>query len=84
MKTSIAAFVVAVEGSSPGMPRLGDRSPCSSLRTRKVPPWTHVESDRTPEEPGERIDYCLVGEPTCVSRLGDTIKTAGAARSPEH
>src|SRR5262249_61879801 len=23
---------------------------------------------------GERIDYCLVGEPTCVSSLGDTIK----------
>src|SRR5207253_10623757 len=23
---------------------------------------------------GEHIDYCLVGEPTCVSRLGDTIK----------
>jgi succinyl-diaminopimelate desuccinylase len=23
---------------------------------------------------GERIDYCLVGEPTCASRLGDTIK----------
>jgi succinyl-diaminopimelate desuccinylase len=23
---------------------------------------------------GERIDYCLVGEPTCASKLGDTIK----------
>jgi succinyl-diaminopimelate desuccinylase len=23
---------------------------------------------------GERIDYCLVGEPTCADRLGDTIK----------
>jgi succinyl-diaminopimelate desuccinylase len=23
---------------------------------------------------GEMIDYCVVGEPTCVSRLGDTIK----------
>ena len=23
---------------------------------------------------GEAIDYCLVGEPTCVERLGDTIK----------
>jgi len=23
---------------------------------------------------GEKIDYCLVGEPTCVSKLGDTIK----------
>ena len=23
---------------------------------------------------GEKIDYCIVGEPTCVERLGDTIK----------
>ncbi len=23
---------------------------------------------------GEKIDYCLVGEPSCVERLGDTIK----------
>jgi len=23
---------------------------------------------------GERIDYCVVGEPTCVGKLGDTIK----------
>ncbi len=23
---------------------------------------------------GEQIDYCLVGEPSCVERLGDTIK----------
>jgi succinyl-diaminopimelate desuccinylase len=23
---------------------------------------------------GERIDFCIVGEPTCVNRLGDTMK----------
>jgi len=23
---------------------------------------------------GEQLDYCIVGEPTCTSRLGDTIK----------
>ena len=23
---------------------------------------------------GERIDFCIVGEPTCVERLGDTVK----------
>jgi len=33
---------------------------------------------------GEGIDYCLVGEPTCVAKLGDTIRTAGAAPSPPH
>ncbi len=26
------------------------------------------------EARGERIDYCIVGEPTCVDRLGDTVK----------
>jgi len=40
MKTSIAAFVVAIEGFLARHPRLGDRSRCSSLQTRKVPQWT--------------------------------------------
>lgn len=29
---------------------------------------------------GELIDYCIVGEPTAVDKLGDMIKTVGAAR----
>ncbi len=28
----------------------------------------------TLEARGERMDWCLVGEPTCVTRLGDTLK----------
>ena len=75
MKTSIAAFVVAVEdflarhrapkGSIALLITSDEEGPAVD-GTVKV-----VELLRTR---GERIDYCLVGEPTCVSRLGDTIK----------
>ncbi len=75
MKTSIAAFVVAVEdflarhASHKGSIALlitSDEEGPAVDGTVKV-----VELLRSR---GERIDYCLVGEPTCVSRLGDTIK----------
>ena len=75
MKTSIAAFVVAVEDflarhpSHKGSIALlitSDEEGLAVDGTVKV-----VELLRSR---GERIDYCLVGEPTCVSRLGDTIK----------
>ncbi|HTF13525.1 MAG TPA: succinyl-diaminopimelate desuccinylase [Burkholderiales bacterium] len=75
MKTSIAAFVVAVEDflakhpSSKGSIALlitSDEEGPAVDGTVKV-----VELLKSR---GERIDYCLVGEPTCVSRLGDTIK----------
>ena len=75
MKTSIAAFVVAVEGflarhSSPrgsiALLITSDEEGPAIDGTSKV-----VELLKSR---GERIDYCLVGEPTCVSRLGDTIK----------
>ena len=75
MKTSIAAFVVAVEGflarhSSPrgsiALLITSDEEGPAMDGTSKV-----VELLK---KRGERIDYCLVGEPTCVSRLGDTIK----------
>jgi len=75
MKTSIAAFVVAVEGflarhSSPrgsiALLITSDEEGPAIDGTSKV-----VELLKSR---GEHIDYCLVGEPTCVSRLGDTIK----------
>jgi succinyl-diaminopimelate desuccinylase len=75
MKTSIAAFVVAVEdflarhGSHKGSIALlitSDEEGPAVDGTVKV-----VELLRSR---GERIDYCLVGEPTCASHLGDTIK----------
>jgi len=75
MKTSIAAFVVAVEqfvarhpshNGSIALLITSDEEGPAVDGTSKV-----VELLKSR---GERIDYCLVGEPTCVSKLGDTIK----------
>jgi len=75
MKTSIAAFVVAVEqfvakhpshkGSIALLITSDEEGPAVDGTSKVV----ELLKSR-----GERIDYCLVGEPTCVSRLGDTIK----------
>jgi len=75
MKTSIAAFVVAVEdfvarhASHKGSVALlitSDEEGPAVDGTVKVVDLL--------KQRGERIDYCLVGEPTCVAKLGDTIK----------
>lgn len=75
MKTSIAAFVVAAEQfvtRHPGHPGsialliTSDEEGPAVDGTVKV-----VERLKRRDE---RIDYCLVGEPTCVAKLGDTIK----------
>jgi succinyl-diaminopimelate desuccinylase len=75
MKTSIAAFVVAVEdflakqashkGSIALLITSDEEGPAVDGTVKVV----ELLKSR-----GERIDYCLVGEPTCVSKLGDTIK----------
>jgi len=75
MKSSIAAFVVAAEEfvranpSHPGSIALlltsDEEGPATDGTTRVV------EALRAR---GEAIDYCIVGEPTSVARLGDTIK----------
>ena len=75
MKTSIAAFVVAVEdflarhpahqGSIALLVTSDEEGPAVDGTVKVV----DLLKSR-----GERIDYCLVGEPTCASRLGDTIK----------
>jgi succinyl-diaminopimelate desuccinylase len=75
MKTSIAAFVVAVEqfvakhpshkGSIALLITSDEEGPAVD-GTLKV-----VELLKSR---GEHVDYCLVGEPTCVSKLGDTVK----------
>lgn len=75
MKTSIAAFVTAVERliahapDHPGSIALlitSDEEGVAVDGTVRV-----VEALRTR---GERLDYCIVGEPTSTQRLGDTIK----------
>lgn len=75
MKTSIAAFIVAVEGFLAAHPAhkgsialliTSDEEGPAIDGTAKV-----VELLKSR---GEAIDYCLVGEPTCAAKLGDTIK----------
>ena len=75
MKSSLAAFVVAIERFVAASPQhhgsialllTSDEEGDATDGTTRV-----VEALRTR---GENIDYCIVGEPTCVDRLGDTIK----------
>jgi succinyl-diaminopimelate desuccinylase len=75
MKSSLAAFVLAVEAfvaerpDHPGSIALlitSDEEGPSIDGTARI-----VERMKAR---GETIDYCVVGEPTCVSALGDMIK----------
>jgi len=75
MKTSIAAFVVAVEDflARTAKPKGSIALLITSDEEGPAVDGT-VKVVELLKSRGERIDYCLVGEPTCVSRLGDTIK----------
>ncbi|SEO71683.1 succinyl-diaminopimelate desuccinylase [Nitrosovibrio sp. Nv6] len=75
MKGSIAAFITAIEafvaehsdhGGSIALLITSDEEGVAVDGTVRV-----VEALRARNE---RIDYCIVGEPTCVDKLGDTIK----------
>ena len=77
MKTSIAAFVVAVEEFLAATPEpllniavllTGDEEgTCTETTKAKL----MVEQLKAR---GEQLDYCIVGEPTAVKRTGDMIK----------
>jgi succinyl-diaminopimelate desuccinylase len=75
MKTSIAAFVVAVEEFLAANP-----DPALSIALLLTSDEEGPSVDGTVvvcewlKERGERLDYCIVGEPTSVERLGDMIK----------
>lgn len=75
MKSSLAAFVTAIEEFVARHPRhrgaialliTADEEGPSVDGTVKVVEWLRAR--------GRRITYCLVGEPTCVARLGDVVK----------
>ena len=75
MKTSLAAFVVAVEEFLAERPT----TPLSIgflLTSDEEGPANDgtVAVCQVLQERGERIDYCIVGEPTSVERTGDMIK----------
>ena len=75
MKTSIAAFVVAVEeflAHTPA-PLLDIAFLLTSDEEGPAVDGTTVVVERLAAR-GERLDYCIVGEPTSVKRTGDMIK----------
>ncbi|WP_027995100.1 succinyl-diaminopimelate desuccinylase [Simplicispira psychrophila] len=75
MKTSIAAFVVAVEEFLAATPK-----PLLSIAFLLTSDEEGPSVDGTKivieqlKARGEQLDYCIVGEPTAVKRTGDMIK----------
>src|SRR4051794_18116065 len=75
MKTSVAAFVVAAErfvSRHPAHPGSIGFLITSDEEGDAVDGTVRIVEEL--ERRGQRLDYCLVGEPTCFERLGDTVK----------
>jgi len=75
MKTSIAAFVVAVEEFVAAQPQapLNIALLLTSDEEGPAVDGTVVVCEALKAR-GERLDYCIVGEPTSLQRTGDMIK----------
>ena len=75
MKTSIAAFTVAAEEflAAAANPALGIALLITSDEEGPSVDGTVVVCEQLKAR-GEQLDYCIVGEPTSVERLGDMIK----------
>jgi succinyl-diaminopimelate desuccinylase len=75
MKTSIAAFIVAIEEFIQQHPNHAGSIALLITSDEEGPATdgTVVVCQRL-QERGEAIDYCVVGEPTSSVKLGDTIK----------
>ncbi len=75
MKTSLAAFVVAVEEFVAARPQANLNIALLLTSDEEGPAVDGtVMVCRELEQRGERLDYCIVGEPTSVQRTGDMIK----------
>jgi succinyl-diaminopimelate desuccinylase len=75
MKSSLAAFVVAIERFIDAHPRHGG-SIALIITSDEEGPATDgtVRVVDKLRSAGETLDYCIVGEPSSTERLGDTIK----------
>jgi succinyl-diaminopimelate desuccinylase len=75
MKTSLAAMVIAVEEFTAAHPQ-HQGSIGFLLTSDEEGPATDgtVVVCKRLQERGEQLDYCIVGEPTSVQALGDTMK----------
>lgn len=75
MKTSVAAMVVAAEEFVRAQPTHAGRVAFLITSDEEGPSVDGtVKVVEALRERGERLDCCIVGEPTCVETLGDMIK----------
>ncbi|HEX2650952.1 MAG TPA: succinyl-diaminopimelate desuccinylase [Burkholderiales bacterium] len=75
MKSSIAAFVVAVEAFIENTPSHGGSIALLLTSDEEGPSVDGtVKVVEALKRRGETMDYCIVGEPTSVDALGDTLK----------
>jgi len=75
MKTSIAAFVAAIEAFVVENPRHAGSLAVLFTSDEEGPAVDGtVRVVEALRERGEKLDYCVVGEPTSEARLGDVIK----------
>ncbi len=77
MKSSIACFVTACErfvASHPGGAHAGTIGLLITSDEEGVARWGTREVMSTLTKRGQQIDMCVVGEPSSVAELGDTIK----------
>lgn len=75
MKTSLAAFVTAIERFIAQHPdHRGSLALLLTSDEEGIATHGTVKVVEALAARGERLDYCIVGEPTSVKTLGDTIK----------
>jgi succinyl-diaminopimelate desuccinylase len=75
MKTSLAAFVAAIQDFVAGHPRHAGSIAVLFTSDEEGPAVDGtVRVVEALRERGEKLDYCVVGEPTSEARLGDVIK----------
>ncbi len=75
MKTSLAAFITAIEAFLKQHPKhSGSIALLITSDEEGIAVDGTVKVVETLQARKELIDYCIVGEPTCVDKLGDTVK----------
>jgi len=75
MKTSLAAFITAIEGFVAQHPNhAGSIALLITSDEEAIAIDGTVKVVEALQARNELIDYCIVGEPTCVDKLGDTVK----------
>src|SRR3546814_1782465 len=87
MKSSIAAFMVDVEEFVAAHPQHSGSIALLITSDEEGPSVDGtVKVCQALAQRGEQLDYCIVGEPTSVDTLGDTVKNGrrGSLRSEEH